>query len=67
MTKYRMEGIEMFVHFDSSKGARCDDCGALTTIIHVSLRRYSRSFHLCNKCFRAMTLALCQGSKRLKP
>jgi len=59
-------GFEMFVHFDSSKRVRCDDCGDPTTVMHLSLRRCGRSLRLCTRCFRAMALAISHGSRKLR-
>jgi len=55
----------MFIHFDSYKGAGCDDCGNPRTIMHMSVKRLDRSVNLCIACFWALAQAIRHASNKL--
>jgi hypothetical protein len=40
----------MFIHFDSSDGEQCDNCGTPHTIMHMSTGHRDRSINLCLGC-----------------
>ena len=56
----------MFIHFDSDKGAECDNCGTPGTIMHMSVVRVDQSVNLCRVCFGAMAQAFSRASEKLK-
>jgi hypothetical protein len=56
----------MFIHFDSDKGAECDNCGTRGTIMHMSVQRVDQTVHLCVICFGAMAQALSLASEKIK-
>jgi hypothetical protein len=56
----------MFIHFDRDKGAECDNCGALGTIMHLSITRSDASLNLCVTCFAAMAQAFQNASRKLR-
>ncbi len=57
----------MFIHFDSDKGAECDNCGTAGTIMHMSVLRVDQTLSLCIVCFGALAQAICHASKKLIP
>jgi hypothetical protein len=57
----------MFVHFDSDKGAECDNCGATGTIMHMSVLHVDQTVSLCIVCFGVLAQAICHASKKLIP
>jgi hypothetical protein len=57
----------MFIHFDSDKGAECDNCGTAGTIMHMSVLRVDQTVSLCIVCFGALAQAICHASKTLIP
>ena len=56
----------MFIHFDSSEAARCENCGNLASVMHLSVRRSPIVLNLCTVCFRALTVAMVQACKKLE-
>jgi hypothetical protein len=54
----------MFIHFDSSDGEECDNCGTPHTIMHMSTG--DRSVNLCLGCFSALAQVLGHASKKLR-
>jgi hypothetical protein len=56
----------MFIHFVSSEGVDCDNCGNPSTIMSMLVGRSERSVNLCNLCFRAMFQVLDHASKKLR-
>ena len=47
----------MFIHFDTNKGAECDNCGTRGTIMHMSVLRVDQTVSLCIVCFGAVAQA----------
>lgn len=56
----------MFIHFDSDKGAVCDNCGTAGTIMHMSALRADQTVDLCISCFSALAQAFSRASEKLK-
>ena len=56
----------MFIHFDRDKGTECDNCGALGTIMHMSVVRSEANLNLCVTCFGAMAQAFHSASQKLR-
>ena len=56
----------MFIHFDRDKAAECDNCGALGTIMHLSISRSEASLNLCVTCFGAMARAFQNATQKLR-
>jgi hypothetical protein len=56
----------MLIHFDSDKGAECDNCGTRGTIMHLSVVRADQTVSLCIVCFGAVARAFSQASEKLK-
>jgi hypothetical protein len=55
----------MFIHFYADREVRCDDCGNLHSMMHMSLKLSDRSVNLCVPCFRALTKALSRAARKL--
>jgi len=55
----------MFIHFDSDKGEKCDNCGTPSSMMHMSMGHLGRSVNLCIACFSALAQALSHASKKL--
>jgi hypothetical protein len=56
----------MFIHFDSDKGAECDNCGAPGTIMHLSMVRVDQTVNLCIVYFGALAQAFNRASEKLR-
>ena len=56
----------MFIHFDSNKGAECDNCGNRGTIMHMSVMRVDQTVNLCIVCFGAVAQAFSRASEKLR-
>jgi hypothetical protein len=56
----------MFIHFDSDKGAECDNCGTRGTIMHMSVVRMDQTVSFCIVCFAALAQAFSRASEKLK-
>jgi len=56
----------MFIHFDSSDGEECDNCGTPHTIMHMSTGHRDRSVNLCLGCLSALVQVLGHASKKLR-
>jgi hypothetical protein len=56
----------MFIHFDSSVGEECDNCGRPHTIMHMSTGHRDRSINLCLGCVSALAQVLGHASKKLR-
>ena len=56
----------MFIHFDSDKGADCDNCGTPGTIMHLSMVRVDQTVNLCLVCFGALAQAFNRASEKLR-
>jgi hypothetical protein len=55
----------MFIHFNSDT-AECDNCGTTSTVMHMSIKRFERSVHLCIGCFGALAHAIGHASRKLR-
>jgi hypothetical protein len=56
----------MFIHFNSSEGEECDNCGMPHTIVRMSMRLRRSSVSLCAGCLEALTGALGHAQKKLR-
>ncbi len=56
----------MFIHFDSDKGAECDNCGSPGTIMHLSMVRIDQTVNLCIVCFGSLAQAFSRASEKLR-
>lgn len=56
----------MLIHFDSDKGAECDNCGTRGTIMHMSVVRTDHTVNLCIVCFGALAQAFSRASEKLR-
>ena len=56
----------MFIHFDTDKGAECDNCGTRGTIMHMSVLRVDQTVSLCIVCFGAVAQAFSRASEKLR-
>lgn len=56
----------MFVHFDRDRTEKCDNCGVLGTIMHMSVDRFDATLNLCVGCFGALTRAFQNASAKLR-
>jgi hypothetical protein len=56
----------MFIHFDTNKGAECDNCGTRGTIMHMSVLRVDQTVSLCIVCFGAVAQAFSRASEKLR-
>jgi hypothetical protein len=54
----------MFVHFNTEKSAKCDNCSNPSTIMHLSVKSWNRSINFCVVCFWALAQAMNHASKR---
>ena len=56
----------MFIHFDRDQSEKCDNCGELDTIMHMSVERLDATLNLCVICFGALTRAFENASAKLR-
>ncbi len=56
----------MFIHFDRDRSEKCDNCGALGTIMHLSVDRCDAMLNLCVTCFGAMARVFQNATAKLR-
>ena len=56
----------MFVHFNTEKNAKCDNCCNPSTIMHMSVKPWNRSINFCVVCFWALAQAMNHASKKIR-
>jgi hypothetical protein len=55
----------MFIHYNSDASA-CDNCGTTSTVMHMSIKHFERSVHLCIGCFGTLAHVIGHASKKLR-